>query len=251
MISIRVTDVTKSFTSDHVLFRNVNLSVYQNEFLCLFGPSGCGKTTLLRLIANMIKPDSGDIQCFSAQGFKKNAPSSPIIGFIFQDSRLLPWKTVKENIQLVCQKSQNATTIARNIHKVLSITQLVGLESRYPAELSGGQQQRAAIARALVINPDILLMDEPFSHLDELVASSLRVKISQMIRPFQTTTIFASHNPLEAIFLADRIVVFSAHKPTTIKCIINVNIPRPRNKHLYKEFIFLKQTKQIMKRLLD
>lgn len=239
MMEIRISAISKHYARKTPILKDIYLDIHSQEFICLFGPSGCGKTTLLRLLAGLILPDSGSI----------DYAHQPTIGFVFQDARLLPWLTTYKNIELMCRN--NTLQREKIISEAIVATKLVGLENRYPEELSGGQKQRVAIARALVVNPRILLMDEPFSHLDEQTATDLRVTIPYMLRPFHTTTIFASHNPLEAIFLTDRIVVFSTHKPTTIKRIIEVNIPKPRNKHLYKEFIFLKQTKEIMRQLLD
>lgn len=247
LVAIRIKSLKKAFRNhkkDVVVFRNLNLEIMKNETISLFGPSGCGKTTLLRIIAGLTQTDDGEIE-FSQKRFK--------LGYVFQEPRLLPWRTVAQNIELVLNEDHERETATKrkSVRKALELVQLSEFENRYPEELSGGEKQRISIARALVIKPDILLMDEPFSHLDELTATELRIKITQIIKRVKVTMIFATHNPLEAIFLADRIVVFTKKKPTSIKRIVNINVPGKRSKDLYREFIFHRRVKPILQQLLS
>lgn len=251
MIGIRIVKIYKRFKNSHEpeLFRGLSLNVKENEVLCIFGASGSGKTTLLKIIADIIKPDNVIVSIF----FKRVSKNRTLkIGFVFQEHRLIPWRTVGQNLTLFLDKSQkNKTLIKDKINKLLKLVHLNGFENRYPSELSGGEKQRVALARALAINPNLILMDEPFSSLDEITATTLRTDCLSLLKKIKTTTICTTHNPLEAIFLADRIVVLSKDKPTKIKEIINVNIPKSRYTNLYLDLISLKKTKQILKRLLS
>lgn len=202
----------------------VSFAVQEREFCCLLGSSGCGKSTILNVLAGLMTPDGGRV---TVEG--RSLDSSPVrTGYVFQKSRLLNWRTVRENLHFVME----AGRIPRSEWKgrVERYVKLVGLEQfadEYPLSLSGGMQQRVAIARALVIDPDILLMDEPFSHLDELTARTLRHELLRIWREDRRTILFVTHNALEAVYLADRIHLFSP-RPARIMKTVAVEIPRVR-----------------------
>jgi NitT/TauT family transport system ATP-binding protein len=194
------------------------------EFVAILGPSGCGKTTLLRIIAGLEKADSGEI-VFT----HKDAQ----IGFVFQSPTLLPWMTVLENVALPLRvRGTSWREAEEKARKYLSLVGLQSFENFYPRELSGGMKQRVNIARALAIEPLILLMDEPFSQLDPLTAESLRSEVLDMWQWGVTsvrTIVMVTHNVDEAIFMADRLVIFTA-RPAKVAAIIPVEIPRPRDR---------------------
>ncbi len=206
------------------VLQDVSFEAKENEFCALLGPSGCGKSTILNILSKLTPADSGAIRI----GNRILAESNANLGYVFQKARLLNWKTVRENL-LFTLRTMGVPRKEWN-DRVHHYVKLVGLEQfidEYPLALSGGMQQRVAIARALAIGPEVLLMDEPFSNLDELTARTLRGELLRIWREERKTIIFVTHNALEAAFLADRIYLFSA-RPTTIIKNINVEIPRPR-----------------------
>jgi NitT/TauT family transport system ATP-binding protein len=234
MSVIEVEKVTKSFVSDKteiLVLDNVSFNVGKDEFLCLVGPSGCGKSTLLRMMAGLEKIDSGRI-LFNGQPI--TAPS-PKIAMVFQLFGLLPWKTALENVEVPLEVLGIAKQ--KRVHVAEEYLRMVGLEGfegTYPHDLSGGMKQRVGIARALALNPDVLLMDEPFSSLDELTAKTLRELVLNIWRnPALPTNSFVmvSHNVEEAVFMADRVVVMSP-RPGKVVGEIEIDLPRPRSEYL-------------------
>jgi NitT/TauT family transport system ATP-binding protein len=241
MSVIEVEKVSKSFVSDKskiLVLNNVSFGVGKDEFLCLVGPSGCGKSTLLRIIAGLEKLDQGRI-LFNGQSIE--APS-PKIAMVFQLFGLLPWKTALENIEVPLEVVGIAKQIRGQIaQEYLRMVGLEGFENTYPHDLSGGMKQRVGIARALALKPEVLLMDEPFSSLDELTAKTLRELVLSIWRDPALPTnsfIMVSHNVEEAVFMADRIIVMSP-RPGKVIGEIRVDIPRPRSEHLRdKQYFF-------------
>jgi NitT/TauT family transport system ATP-binding protein len=234
MSVIEVEKVKKSFASDKtaiLVIDDVSFNVGKDEFLCIVGPSGCGKSTLLRMMAGLEKPDSGRI-LFKGQTI--TAPS-PKVAMVFQLFGLLPWKTALENVEVPLEvlgiDKQKRVHVAE---EYLRMVGLEGFENTYPHDLSGGMKQRVGIARALALNPDVLLMDEPFSSLDELTAKTLRELVLNIWRnPILPTNSFVmvSHNVEEAVFMADRVVVMSP-RPGKVIGEIEIDIPRPRFEYL-------------------
>jgi len=234
MSVIEVEKITKTFATDKgkiLILDNVSFSVGKDEFMCLVGPSGCGKSTLLRMMAGLEKPDSGRI-LFNGQPI--TCPS-PKIAMVFQLFGLLPWKTALENVEVPLEVlgivKQNRVHVAA---EYLQMVGLEGFENTYPHDLSGGMKQRVGIARALALKPDVLLMDEPFSSLDELTAKTLRELVLNIWRnPALPTNTFimVSHNVEEAVFMADRVVVMSP-RPSKFVGEIKVDLPRPRTEYL-------------------
>ncbi|MBC7130390.1 ABC transporter ATP-binding protein, partial [Candidatus Bathyarchaeota archaeon] len=213
------------------VLENVSFSAGNDEFICIVGPSGCGKSTLLRIIAGLEKADSGRV-LFRGQPIIKPTPK---IAMVFQLFGLLPWKTALENVELPLEVLGIEKEERRKIAKeYLKMVGLEGFENAYPHELSGGMKQRVGIARALALKPEVLLMDEPFSSLDELTAKTLRKLVLDIWRDPNLPTdtfIMVSHNVEEAVFMADRVLVMSP-RPGRIIGEVKISIPRPREKHL-------------------
>jgi NitT/TauT family transport system ATP-binding protein len=234
MSVIEVEKVKKSFVSDKtaiLVLDDVSFNVGKDEFLCIVGPSGCGKSTLLRMMAGLEKPDSGRI-LFKGQAI---AAPSPKVAMVFQLFGLLPWKTALENVEVPLEVLGIAKQRRAHVaEEYLRMVGLEGFENTYPHDLSGGMKQRVGIARALALNPDVLLMDEPFSSLDELTAKTLRELVLNIWRdPTLPTNTFimVSHNVEEAVFMADRVVVMSP-RPGKVIGEIEIDVHRPRSEYL-------------------
>lgn len=206
--------------------QDVNLSVNKGEFIALVGPSGCGKTTLLKILAGLVTPYEGTV---TLAGHAVTQPS-PEVGFVFQDPTLLPWRNVLENILLPIElKKCDPLEYQERALDLMNMVGLSGFEHKYPDELSGGMRQRAGICRALIRDPDVLLMDEPFGSLDAMTREGLNLEIQRIWMEKKKTIIFVTHSIPEAVFLASRVVVMS-HRPGKITEIIPITqIPRPRH----------------------
>ena len=197
---------------------NVSFEVAHQTFSSILGPSGCGKSTILNLVAGVDRHTSGQI---SISGRSR-------IGFVFQQPRLLNWRTVAENVALPIEQEISDRKVRQDLaYKYLSLVGLSGYENYYPLQLSGGMQQRAAIARALVIEPDILLMDEPFSGLDEITARKMRGELTRIWQETGKTILFVTHSISESVFLSQQILIVSK-KPATVFKRLAIDIPYPR-----------------------
>ena len=204
--------------------RDVSFEVVENEFLCILGPSGCGKSTILNILSGLESVTAGEA---TIQG--RDRSSQPLIGYIFQEPRLLPWLTAAENIKFAVDQLRLPQKEAEaRIRESLELVGLSKFSSAYPHELSGGMQQRVSIARALAVDPHILLMDEPFSSLDEITARGMRKLLLDLWEHRKKTIMFVTHNMFEAAFLSDRILLMTRHPGTIYKAIIT-GLPRPRN----------------------
>ncbi len=205
---------------------HIDLDVERGEFVSFIGPSGCGKTTLLRVIADLESPTGGDITVNGKT--PEQARLDRAYGYVFQAAALYPWRTIAKNIALPLEimgysKSEQEARIAAN----LDLVNLTGFERKYPWQLSGGMQQRASIARALSFDPDLLLMDEPFGALDEIVRDHLNEQLLDLWAKTNKTVIFVTHSIPEAAFLSTKIVVMSP-RPGRIHDIIESDLPRER-----------------------
>ena len=189
-----------------------------HTFVCLVGPSGCGKSTFLNLVSGVEKPTSGKV---TVTAESKDAR----IGYVFQDPRLLPWRTVLDNMVYVHDEGDRKARRQRSM-RFLEMVDLAHAAGMYPAQLSGGMRQRIGIARALSIEPDLLLMDEPFSHLDAITARSLRTEMQQLWQASGATVLFVTHDVNEAVQLSDRILMMN--KGGTLYADIPISLPRPR-----------------------
>ncbi len=240
-----VSKIFKGRFSPVTAVKNVNMTVNENEFVCIIGPSGCGKTTLLRLIGDLIKPTSGEIMVNgkSPEEARKNRE----FGFVFQDPVLLPWRNVVKNIQLPGEIF-GEDSIKCRAEELIELVSLKGFEKALPRELSGGMKSRVAIARALSFNPSILLMDEPFGDLDAITRDRMNLELLKIWNKTKNTIVFITHSIPEAVFLADRVLVLSS-LPGTIKKEINVNFKRPRSIDLRKNSKFVEMAEDLRKDL--
>jgi NitT/TauT family transport system ATP-binding protein len=208
-----------------VALSDVSLTVARNEFVCLVGPSGCGKSTLLRLVAGLVTPSSGTV---AVGGTAVTEPREDT-GIVFQAPTLLPWASILDNVLFPLDMMGKLDAAGRaRARDLLALVGLSGFESKQPRELSGGMQQRAGICRALVHDPDILLMDEPFGALDALTREELTIELMRICQERPKTILFVTHSIPEAVLLADRVVVMSP-RPGRIAEIIDVPLPRPRD----------------------
>lgn len=222
---IEVDAVRKSFATDKgplPVIDGISLAVADGEFVALVGPSGCGKTTLLHMIAGFIDPDEGHI---AIDGAPRNGPSPKGI-VISQQGSVFPWLTVRQNLMFgLNDRNVDKKAIADRYAQVVRLT---GFEKSYPHELSGGMLKRVELARALVVKPEILYMDEPLAALDALTSLQVRIELSKILAEERHTCLLITHDVEEAIHLADRIMVLS-ERPTTIKATFEVPFARPRN----------------------
>ena len=207
------------------VLEDIDLSVKEGEFVSIVGSSGSGKTTLLKLISGLLEPTSGTIQLWNEPADKLREKGK--MGFVFQTPLLLPWRNTEENIRLPLELGQIKEEDSGAVKRALEITKLIGRERFYPNALSGGMQTRANLARALVLNPQLILLDEPFAHLDEITRLQLQQDLSAIWRELRTTIIFVTHSISEAVLLSDRIYVIGGKPSRTLKP-LEVDVPRPR-----------------------
>lgn len=234
-VKVEVTNLTKKFDKLTVL-HNISFSVKDGEFLCIVGPTGCGKTTFLNLLSKLILPTEGYIK-IDGEGVD---PRRHNISFVFQEPSCMPWRTVKHNIAYGMEiKKTDPAKKEEQLEKVINLVGLKDCINLYPNEISASMEQRVAIARAFAVNPDLLLMDEPYGQLDHKLRYYLEDELIRIWNELRTTVIFITHNIEEAVYLAERIIVLS-NKPTSIKEIIDINLPRPRS-FLDPEFIKLRE----------
>jgi len=205
--------------------KDVSLEIAEGEFVAFLGPSGCGKTTLLKMIDNMVQPDRGQVLINGTTAAKATGQ----IGFVFQDVALLPWRTVLANVALGLQaRGMRKAEYTRTAMDYLALVGLERYADYYPWQLSGGMQQRVGIARALAISPIVLLLDEPFGAVDAITRKSLQKELLRIWDTLKITVVFVTHDVHEAVFLADRVVVFSAN-PGQVRAEVDVGLPRPRD----------------------
>jgi len=237
---LAVQNLRKSFRSQRSegsiqVFEGISFEVHPSEFISLVGPSGCGKTTFLRILDGLIPHDDGEILLDGKTVIKPG----PDKGFVFQDSSLLPWRTVMDNIILGLElQGVDKREARKKAERYIALVGLAGFEHHYPHELSGGMQQRVNLARALIVDPQVLLMDEPFASLDAQTREIMQAELLKMWNQTKKTVIFVTHQIEEAIYLSDRVVVFSA-RPARIREIVKVAIPRPRSLSVKRSKEFL------------
>lgn len=246
---IQIRDLSMTYTGQNGeaidALQNINLDIHEGEFISLLGPSGCGKTTLLRIIADLLQPTSGSVSIIGQTPHETRLQQR--YGIVFQSPVLYDWRTVRRNICLpmeimgVPKKERTA-----RIDRVLDLVGLLDFGHKYPFELSGGMQQRVGIARALALDPDFLLMDEPFSALDEFTREKLNEDLLEIWSKTNKTVIFVTHNIPEAVFLSDRVVVLSPH-PGRLSAIVDVDLPRPRRNKLREDPVFYEYIAKIRK----
>ena len=222
---------------------NISLEISEGEIVSIIGPSGCGKTTLLKLIIGLLEPTNGVVKITTGQNKRKSAKR---LSIVFQNPVLLPWRNVIQNVQL--PNELNKVELNNNVQEKINLVGLEGFEKHYPNELSGGMQQRATIARALVLNPSLLLMDEPFGSLDEINRNKLNIELLKIWKKLKPTIIFVTHSISESVFLSDRVIVLSK-RPAKIKGIIEINLSRPRSLDLKETVEFQECVKCIREKI--
>jgi NitT/TauT family transport system ATP-binding protein len=244
--AIEISGLVKSYADvepdQHVLaLDRVDLKIGHGEFVSLIGPSGCGKTTLLKIVDGLLPYDGGEV---TVRGRKVAGPG-PERAVVFQSFALLPWRTVEGNIAFALElkgvKKPDAEEIVR---RYVAMVGLQGFEHRYPRQLSGGMQQRVGLARALAVDPDILLMDEPFGALDAQTRTLLQADLERIWETDQKTVVFVTHAMDEAVFLSDRVVIMSP-RPGRIHEIVEVDLPRPRGEEVRKHPRFVELTSYV------
>jgi NitT/TauT family transport system ATP-binding protein len=241
---IRISGLSKIFGSGETAvaaITNANLDIRHGEFISLLGPSGCGKTTLLRIIAGLEVPSAGSVEVRGRSvwsGAARSTEATRPVSMMFQDARLFPWFTVAENVALPLRIAgvERAKRQAR-AHEICRTVGLGGFENHRPTALSGGMRQRASLARALVTDPEVLLLDEPFGALDAMTRDALNVELMEVCARAKVTTILVTHSITEAAFLSDSVVVL-APRPARITNIVEIPFERPRDLDLQRRVEF-------------
>jgi nitrate/nitrite transport system ATP-binding protein len=213
-----------------VALRDINLNIAQGEFIALIGHSGCGKSTLLNLIAGLTLPSGGALLCAG----REIAGPGPERGVVFQNHSLLPWLTCFENVHLAVERvfgqSESSASLKQRTHEALALVGLTHAEHKHPNEISGGMKQRVGIARALSMQPKVLLLDEPFGALDALTRAHLQDELMKITAATHSTVVMVTHDVDEAVLLSDRIVMMTNGPAATIGEILEVKLPRPRER---------------------
>jgi NitT/TauT family transport system ATP-binding protein len=239
-VAVRLRTVQKTFTPDVRALDPIDLDIAAGQFLSVLGPSGCGKSTLLRMIAGLEKPTTGDIECSTAANR---------IAFVFQDAHLLPWRTVLGNValplELLHRSSADRNRAARDAIEQVGLSDAM---ARYPAQLSGGMRMRVSLARALVTNPELLLLDEPFAALDEITRQRLDDQLRELWSRRRMTVIFVTHSIVEAAFLAQRAIVMS-RRPGRVILDHELKLPQDRDAALRTDPAFAREMRVLFEAL--
>jgi len=224
--NLEIINLKKSYQNQHKtieVLRDISIKIETGKITSFIGVSGCGKTTLLKLIADLIQPDQGTIKL-------DNNNSLENIGFVFQNPVLLPWRNVYSNIAFPLEiKKIPSNRIKKKVSEMIKLVNLSGFENYLPKELSGGMQQRVSIARSLIADPEILLMDEPFGSLDEINRDYLNEELVRIWQIFKMTVVFVTHSIREAVFLSEKVAVLS-NRPSVIKEIVKIDLSYPRDR---------------------
>jgi len=223
--------IGRRFASGVTALEAIDLDIARGEFLSLIGPSGCGKTTLLRIIAGLAEPSEGERRLSLTTDGSGHIPSGRV-GFVFQDPTLMPWSTVIDNVLLPFRLAGRVGSAERErVREEIRAVGLDGFEGAYPRQLSGGMRMRVSIARALVTDPDLLLLDEPFAALDEITRIALNDDLLRLWEKRRATVVFVTHSVYESVYLSTRIAVMTA-RPGRIAADLSVELPQPRERTL-------------------
>jgi len=224
---VEVLSADKVFANGTRALSPINLTIQPGEFITLLGPSGCGKSTLLKMIANLLEPSDGRLLWWRQNYDQVGSPGRKLV-MVFQDATLMPWSRVQNNVRLPLDLAGDDRTQAdAKVAAALELVGLKGFENHYPRQLSGGMQMRASIARSLVTEPNLLLMDEPFGALDEITRNKLDADIIQLWWRKKLTVIFVTHSIYEAVFLSTRVIVMAARPGRVLKEVL-IDEPHPR-----------------------
>ncbi|MFZ5595801.1 MAG: ABC transporter ATP-binding protein [Bacillota bacterium] len=234
---VTVNGLTKKF-GDLLVLNDISFDVYEGELLCIVGPTGCGKTTFLNLLSRLIPPTKGNILIDG----KDADPKKHNLSFVFQEPSCMPWRTVKENIAYGMEvKKLPQAELEERLKKIMELVGLTESANLYPNQISSSMEQRVAIARAFAVNPDLLLMDEPYGQLDVKLRYYLEDELVRIWQELKSTVLFVTHNIEEAVYVAERILVLT-NKPTTVKSEVVVDLPRPRD---FRDPKFVEIRKQV------
>lgn len=242
--AIKLSHVSKVYTNGTVALQDMNLVIQESQFVSLVGPSGCGKSTVLRIIAGLGRMNSGTIDWAMSQQARK-------LAFVFQDAALMPWATVRENVRLplkLAGRPKNDSEVA--VQQALQRVRLEGFERSYPRELSGGMKMRVSIARALVTQPNVLLMDEPFGALDEITRSKLNSDLLDLWRQQRWTVVFVTHNIYEAVYLSNRVIVMAA-RPGRVVADVAIDAPYPRTEAFRTSPVYNEYCREVSEHLAE
>jgi NitT/TauT family transport system ATP-binding protein len=240
--AIQLSHIHKVYANGTVALEDFNLAIPEGQFVSLVGPSGCGKSTVLRLIAGLGQMNSGNIDWgLTAEGRK--------LAFVFQDAALMPWANVRENIRLPLKLAKVPQKDAHSlVEKTLALVGLEKFQHNYPRELSGGMKMRVSIARALVTQPNILLMDEPFGALDEITRSKLNSDLLDLWYQHRWTVVFVTHNIYEAVYLSNRVLVMGTN-PGRIVADIEIDEPYPRSESFRTSLVYIEYCREVSQSL--
>ncbi len=238
MIELRAVSQTfETKTGEIHALRDVNFTVAPEEFVSVIGPSGCGKSTILNLIADVVRPSSGEIRVNGSS--PQEARQSHLIGLVFQDDVLLPWRTALENVRLPLEVLRVQPPALHEVpRQMLELVGLRGFEDKMPDELSGGMRERVSIARTLSHDPSILLMDEPFGALDAITREKLNFALLDICAAKRKTVLFVTHSISEAVLLSDRVLVMTGC-PGTLRKELRIPLPRPRDPAVLSDPVFV------------
>ena len=233
---IKLKKVNKVFENGTEALKGMDIDVFKGQFISFLGPSGCGKSTVLRMISGLLKPTSGQIEIYKKT--LNSSSNSGEIGFVFQDSTLMPWATVEDNVYLPLRlKGTSKEKVREDIEEILSKVGLIEFRKSYPRELSGGMKMRVSIARALIVKPKLLLMDEPFAALDEITRFKLNDDVMSFWKNSDLTVIFVTHSVFESVYLSNRVVVMAPRPGRVIADIVlNDNYPRTEEYRTTSEY---------------
>jgi NitT/TauT family transport system ATP-binding protein len=238
--AVKVDRLHKRFETAEAI-ADLSFEVGENEFVAVVGPSGCGKSTALRIMAGLVPPTQGAVMLRGRQ------VSGPIrdVGMVFQSPILLPWRSALSNVLFTAEmRGRRQAEYRARALELIRLANLEGFEERYPHELSGGMQQRVAICRALLLNPSLLLMDEPFGALDIMTREKMGFELLKIWSATKTTVVFVTHSITEAVLLSDTIVVMTA-RPGRAKAVIPVDLPRPRDPRILRDPRFVDLAAQV------
>jgi NitT/TauT family transport system ATP-binding protein len=235
VVSLR--GASKIFPNGTVALTPIDLTVGEGEFLTLLGPSGCGKSTLLRLVAGLLSPGAGQVECRARK-----------IGFVFQEPTLMPWATVRDNVRLPLELAGQGSDAGQRVDAALAAVGLADFAGHHPRELSGGMRMRASIARALVDEPSLLLMDEPFGALDEITRNRLDADLLALCQARRLTVMFVTHSIHEAVFLSSRVLVMSP-RPGRVVADLPMSEPYPRGNDFRTSARFAETSRDLMNAL--